>query len=65
MSQDLGLQLRIQPGRADGLAEKVNSEGSFAQVLQTVRAPALDVFGHLDGFAGRERSQQEQFVTLV
>jgi hypothetical protein len=59
MSQNLGLQFRIQPDGTRHLAEKVNSEGSFAQVFQTVRAPALDVFRHLHGFAGRERPKQE------
>jgi hypothetical protein len=59
MPQDLGLQLRTQPGRADGLAEEVNSEGGFAQVLQTIRALARDVLGHVNSFAGRESSEQE------
>jgi hypothetical protein len=60
-----GLQFRIQPGGSRHLAEKVDSEGGFAQVFQTVRALALDVFGHVGSFGGRECSQQEQFVTIV
>jgi len=59
MPQDLGLQLGIQPSRADGLAKEVNSEGGFAEVLQTIRALARDVFGHVSSFAGRESSEQE------
>jgi hypothetical protein len=64
-SRELGLQFRIEPRGPRRLAEQVNSEGGFAHVFKAVKASAPDVFGHLGSFAGRDGSQEEQFVAFV
>ena len=65
MAQDLGLQSGIHPSGAGRLAEEVDNQGSFPQMREAAGTPTLDVLGQLGRFAGRQRAQQEQLVTLV
>ena len=63
--EERGFLLGVKPLLASRLSEEVNGEGGLAELIQTIRAAALDVFLHRGVLFGRECAKKKQFVDLV
>lgn len=64
-AQEAGFYFRVWPGNPVRLAEEIDGQRGFAELLKTRRAAALEVFAKLRAVLAVEGTEQVQFVDFV